>query len=770
MKSISTILLTAAVFSTAAKARNNTPEAVGSASPDQLTEAQIDSLERAAYGDDVRSLQELVVTADAPMIKVEGNQISYDVTQDPAAASQSALDMLRRVPMVSVDGQDNISLKGNSDIKIYVNGRPDPMLSSNASTVLKAMPAAAIAKVEVIPDPGAKFDAEGTAGIINLVTETKRSDNGYNDSLNAGVSNRDFMLGGFGAAKLNKLTLNANITYMNQRFAEQPGNMASSTIYNNSTTDHRLEVTARTPRKFEYLGAGLSSSWEPSAADLFNFSLNYTDMSGYMKTVDEFTQMYDAAGDLSWSYLRQAQIDIRIHQLTANAAWQHSFGRPDNYLALNYQFDYSKNSTPLAESFSECINYALPYSTHTLQNVNHGRTHTAQADYSNTLSEHATIEAGLKGIFRHNSAIGRGEADIDLNQPAPLESEYSSISQLQDILAAYALYKANYGQWHAEAGLRYEYTRMGIRYHYGNLSDFTNSFNDLVPNAGITYSFSPMHALGLTYGMRIARPTIEQVNPFLYKYSETQATQGNPELRSERINKISLSYRNFGRIFGFNLSLDFAHTGNAISPYSFLSGSTLVSSQANIGRKESLALNAFVMITPSSKLRLNFSGMAGYTDLSANITTGTTLHMLHASNHGMSGNINHNGQFSLPADLELSWYGGYRWGEVGLQTKGGDFFYYGLALSRDFLPNRNLRLALNAGNFAQAYLKFTNTTTTPDFTSRSTYRVAAWRVGLTATWTFGKTNSRVKTLNSTIENTDLSTSSTGAPSASTPNM
>ena len=109
--------------------------------------------------------------------------------------------MLRKVPMVSVDGQDNIQLKGESGFKIYVNGRPDPTLSENASAIFKAMPASAVSKVEVIADPGAKYDAEGTAGIINIITERKTRQTGYNGSASLSASNRDISAGLFGAAK-----------------------------------------------------------------------------------------------------------------------------------------------------------------------------------------------------------------------------------------------------------------------------------------------------------------------------------------------------------------------------------------------------------------------------------------------------------------------------------------------------------------------------------------------------------------------------------------
>lgn len=727
----------------------------------QYTEAQIDSIEQAVYGVETKNLQEVVVSAEAPLVKVDGDRISYNVDQDPAASGQSALDMLRKVPMVAVDGQDNITLKGEGNFKIYVNGRPDPTLSSNASTILKAMPASAISKVEVITDPGAKYDAEGTGGIINLVTERKRKETGYNGSLDASVTNREIFVGGFGAAKWNRVTLNANLNYMNNRFFQNPGSYNSTTSYFNHPIADRLTSSSKNERDFEYVGANLAGSWEATENDLFNFSVDFTDVNGKMDMNEDLTSMYSLDGDLLWSYRRDATLDMKFRTLTANTAWQHDFNRADNYLSVSYQFDFGKHQTPISETFSDFYNYSMPYLFHRSRNNAYNRSHTVQIDYSNRLSDHAMIETGAKGIFRRNNAISSAEGSEDLVLTTPIDSEYTNISQPQDIYALYALYHAYYGRWSADAGVRYEHTRMGIRYHYGDMKDFTNNLNDIVPNAGITYSLSPAHAISLTYGMRISRPSLEQVNPYRLNYSQTEAMQGNPDLKSERINKISISYRNFGRVIGTSLSLDYNHTGNAITAYAFLDKNTVVNTNANIGKKDNVNLNLFLLANVSRTVKLTFNALAGYTSY-------RTEGIINLSNHGWSGNLSHNGEWQMPAEMSLSWYGGYNFGGIGLQSKGGDFYYYGLAIARDFLSDKSLRLTLSAANFAQKDFKFINTVTTSDFRTHTVNKMAAWRIGLSISWKFGKTSSRVKSVNNRITNDDLSTSGASSPASQSP--
>lgn len=133
--------------------------------------------------DSVKELDEVVVMARRELIKSDGAKLTYDVEHDPSAGTNTVMEMLRKVPMVSVDGEDNIKVKGQSNFKIYVNGKPDPMLSGDPKAVLKAMPASSIKRIEVITDPGAKYEAEGTGGILNIITTTKQSLEGYNGNV-----------------------------------------------------------------------------------------------------------------------------------------------------------------------------------------------------------------------------------------------------------------------------------------------------------------------------------------------------------------------------------------------------------------------------------------------------------------------------------------------------------------------------------------------------------------------------------------------------------
>ncbi|MBD5295776.1 MAG: TonB-dependent receptor [Bacteroides sp.] len=726
--------------------------------PDQLTEAQIDSLERAAYGN-ARNLQELVVSADAPMIKVAANQITYNVEDDPSSSGSTVLDLLRKVPMVSVDGQDNIQVKGNGDFKIYVNGRPDPALSQNASVVLKSMPAESVASIELITEPGAKYDAEGSGAIINLVTMRKRRETGYNGAVNLSVDNRNLQTGLNGAMKINRLNLNAGVNYAHGWKDARKAKISDRTLYLNNDNEHSLVERGFNSQNIDFVGIDLGGSYDLSSSDLLTFSANYYDVFGDVRTTDQTTEMYSADQTLQWSYSRNSDLHMKYRGVTTQAAYQHEFGRADNYLGVSYMFSFSNVGLPGVYTYGDLNNYRPAFLYQRNSNSRIAREHTAQIDWADRLNPHAKIEVGAKGIFRHNSAFGLTETSNDLLLFAPLADTEVNLRQPQNIYALYAQYTANYGNFTGQAGLRYEHTRMGIRYPEESTNDFTSTLNDVVPNASLTYSFSPAHSLTASYSMRISRPSIEQLNPYPLELSNTRIQQGNPDLTSERINKVSITYNNFGRALGGSITADYTDSHNAISAYGYLDGIRMIQTYANIGHNRTAALNLFLMWSATNNLRFSLNAGGNYTDLKA---SGELARQTY-SNHGFSGNLNLNVTWNLPEKFELGAFGGCSSGSFSLMGKSGDYHYYGLNLSRTFLKDDSLKLTLNAMNCFEKYTTFKNTIASTDFITTNSWANPSWTVGVSATWNFGKNQAGVKNVNSSIINDDISNakSSTG---------
>ena len=157
-------------------------------------------------------LQDVVVVQQKSLVKSDIDKLTYDIESDPDSKSNTILEMLRKIPMVTVDGEDNIQVNGSSSFKVYVNNKPNQMMSNNPKEVLKSMPATSIKKIEVITNPGPKYDAEGVGGILNIITHNQGIE-GYTATFSGSVSNRGAAGSTYATVKSGKLTMSANYNY-----------------------------------------------------------------------------------------------------------------------------------------------------------------------------------------------------------------------------------------------------------------------------------------------------------------------------------------------------------------------------------------------------------------------------------------------------------------------------------------------------------------------------------------------------------------------------
>ncbi|MDE6422024.1 MAG: hypothetical protein K2K95_01240, partial [Muribaculaceae bacterium] len=203
-------------------------------------------------------LDDLEVVASRPIIKSDGAKLSYDLKEDISSKGLTLSDALRKVPMVTVDGEGNIRINGQDNFKIYVNGKEDPSISANYKDLFKAMPAEAVMKVEVITEPGAKYDAEGTAGILNLVTISRNTTDGYSASFNASFTKQQSGVSAYGRMKHGRLSMSANINYANGSIFPQT-NWNENNVENLSSEAVRYQYNKLQQKVgWDYIGGGLN--------------------------------------------------------------------------------------------------------------------------------------------------------------------------------------------------------------------------------------------------------------------------------------------------------------------------------------------------------------------------------------------------------------------------------------------------------------------------------------------------------------------------------
>ena len=702
-------------------------------------------------------LEEIVVTAEKPMIKTDGAKLTYNVDEDPAAASSNALDILKKVPQVSVDGDGNIRLNGSGNYKLQVNGLENPMLKQYAGQILENMPGNMVVRIEVITEPGAKEDAEGTAGIINIITERKQQKDGYNGTASLKVDNHNLSPSLVATYKRDKVTVSANVAY-SLGFAPQKTEQEMTTTYPGDSDTGSIQTHMSQEMKYHFVNGGLNMSWEPDTRNLFTAGADIFYLDGDLNPLNGYTQQSDPSSILMWSFRQDGYGAMKILNLSANASYRHSFATEGkNNLVLSYLFNFGRNNIWFDRIYTGMVNYNPDHLCRDEETLSFNRGHTVQLDYSNDFhSEHHLMEVGAKSILRHNTALNNYKWGDSPETMVAIPEAAGNIMQPQNIYSAYASYSGNFDKLGIVAGLRYEHTLMGITNRLDGKQDFRNRLNDWVPNAAATWNFSQSSNLRLAYQMRISRPSIDQVNPFRLSLSPYEVREGNPDLTSERSHIISIKYSGFGRVVGGSIGLEYNLADNAISGFTFLRQengiNTVVTSYANIGNRQVGALTGFFNWNIIQGMNVTVNGRLAYNHLSAPAEG--------FRNHGWSGNIGGAWNYNVDGACRLSAYGMWNSRNINVQGYASGYYYYGLSAARDFLADKSLTVSISANNFCQKKMSFKGHTATSNVIYDNVARnLTPWSVGISVSWKFGNLNAKVKDTGVKVENDDINSSS-----------
>ncbi len=704
----------------------------------------VNALDTVPYYD--TTLDDIVITTQKKLIQSDGATLTYNVSEDPEAATNNTLEILRKVPGVTVDANEDIKVNGQSSFKVYLNGKEDPMMSGDIKTILKSMPASSIKKIEVISEPGAKYEAEGTGGILNIVTTTKQSLAGYMANLNLYLNNRGVGGGAYARTKVGNVTASARLNYNNGNVFHSYNRSLREVENLNSDDNHLTATKSKSRNGYDYVGGNISLSWEPDTLNLFTFSANLSS-NNFNSPTWSTMHMENISGTKIWELQRKTLNAFKWLGSSAQASYQHTFDKTGHNLVLTYSYNYGMNKgNSVIETYDIEGNpnwNDSPFS----KNINneYSGSHIVQIDYANPFSKKHLIEAGAKGNFnlnRGNNAPFYGENENSLLID---EAQHVKLNQFKDILAAYASYTGNFGKWNVRGGLRYEFTRMGINYKIGKYNDFTSKLNDLVPNLSVTYRLQDASNFRLAYQMRISRPGLGVLNPYRNTMTENQVTYGNPDLKSEKSHYVSLAYSNYSGKLSGSVKTSYFFSRNQITDIIFSQDGIMNTTYANVGSYNNASLEGNLTWKVIKDLNLSLWFQETYTHISAK------SELLNAVKVNWRTNVNLNADYRFPCKIRVSAYGGYGSGWVDLQSKGSSWNYYGLGISRSFLKEDALTINLSTSNFATPRRSgnWTQTSETARLTSKSTW--LNWSVGLGISWRFGSLRADVKKTNATIE-------------------
>ena len=718
-------------------------------------------------------LGQVEIVAQKPLVKADIDKIEYNVQDDPDAQSNSVLEMLRKVPLVTVDGEDNIQVNGSSSFKVYVNGKPNNMMSNNPTEVLKSMPANSIKHIEVITNPGPKYDAEGVGGILNIVTVGSGLE-GYTATFSANVSNRGAGGGAFGTIKSGKLTVSARYNY---NYNDQPRNYSSGSqhVTPEAVTENssNLDYDGSNKGHGSFQSGSMEASYEIDTLRLVTMSFGLwgggNKSNGSTDYIATFPENINAAPIYSYSAFNRSKSSW--YSIDGGIDYQRLFKVKDRMLTFSYKINTRPQTSDSYTEYEIDNGYNPDWADYLnrLKNQHNDEQntteHTFQADYTTPIGKLHTLEAGAKYILRNNSSEDdRFDAD-DTGKYEYNKDQSSRYKHLNDIIAAYLGYGLKVKRLSGRLGLRYEHTIQDVKYLVGRGEDFTKNFDDVVPSASIGYKLTDMSNLRLGYNMRIYRPGIWSLNPYLNDTDPSYISQGNPELDSEKSHAFNLSYSNFTQKFNINISARYSFTNNSIENVTRLMPDTeieglknptgkdvLYSTYANIGKTRYASVNGYVNwnATPRTRIYMNMSGNYSYLEGSEGMR-----------NDGWSLFAYGGAQQTLPHDwrISLNVFGQTPW--IMLQGKGSSFFDYGLSVNKSFLDKR-LTLSAFASNFFKKYMDQSSTTEGSGFIRESNYKYSRQRFGISVSYRIGELKASVKKAARTISNDDVKSGGSGS--------
>jgi len=689
-------------------------------------------------------MKEVSIVAQKPLVKVDPDKLTYSVDADPEAKTSNVLEMLRKIPLITVDSEDNISLNGQSNFKVLVNGKSSSMMSNNLKDILKSLPANSIKDIEVITNPSSKYDAEGVGGIINIIT-SKKSMSGYNGNLNTGFDSRGGYNGSlYLATKINKFSFSGRYSY--NHFTEPENKYTSDRTNLLSDTYHTTTSSGNSTYNGSSSNFSGEASYEIDSLNLISTSFwgyGYSYRSNSLSSTD----VQDINNTRSQYFDNVNNGKTNYNTLSGNIDYQRTFKKPEKTFTISYKLDNNPNKSNFESDIINTFSYS-PYSQRSVTDAL-TREQTLQVDYYDPLSAMHQIECGVKAIYRQNDSnsdtylLNTLTNEWDYNQAKSNELDYN-----QYILGAYAGYVFKLKTLTAKGGLRTEFTWNDATSTSSTVVKFDNHLQNVVPYITLNYQLKPGRNIKASYTQRLYRPGIWYLNPYVDTTDPQNISFGNPHLKSEIAHSFELGYSSFAPKFNFSLTGRGAFTNNSIERISSINSDGVKSTTyQNIGTDMNVGLNVYVSYRPSEKFNIYYNGSGRYIKLKAN--NGYSI-----TNKGFTYSNYLGARFVLWKNNSISFNGGIYSPSIMLQGKSSTYSYSGISMSQLFF-NKKMSLNLSISNPFQKTQKYISNYNDLYYTqhSETVYPNRTFRCSLT--YNFGKMGMEVKKARRGIQNDDL---------------
>ncbi|HZY25576.1 MAG TPA: outer membrane beta-barrel family protein [Bacteroidales bacterium] len=686
------------------------------------------------------SLQGVEITGDKPIVESKIDKIVYNVSNDITSQGGAAIDVLKKVPQVTVDVDGNVELQGNSNIRFLIDGKPSSVFGNSLADALASIPASQIKSIEAITSPGAKYDSQGTGGIINIILIDNKME-GANGNINLTAGSR-----------LENGSVNLNVRHKNFGInAFFSGNAALKSKTPTSQDRYGTDTIAKTITRMQQnsisdfvrngFRSGIGLDWDITKSDIVTGSLGYNQFGN---SVQGITNQEESVMDYSSNPLsdiltvRNSNSHMKIHSLDWNLDYKKKFKKEGQELDILYNASNGIPNSNYVQS-QYYVGQSVPFAGSASTNPGTDNETEISADYTQPVSESFQIETGAKMSYQNLKSV----ANVSVYNP--FSNEYINDTfqsyHLNYAMKVYAGYiSANlklFNYLNIKAGTRYEYTDVKIDFPNTNIP----SYGTLVPSVTFSHDMSKNQSVKLSYSKRIERPEYRELNPFINLSDPYNISTGNPLLKPEIGNNFELGYAGSFKKGG-NIYLGLFERINSHDVKDFTTfypnyqiGDSIyhnvsVSSRQNLGEEYNSGITVSGSYPVTSKLNLRGNLMISHRYQVTHLSTGNI-------STGLRTRVNLNATYDLPKDLVIEFFGFYNAASRNIQGKSPQFFIYNFAFRKLFW-DKKASIGFTATNPFSKYIKQVTTIATDSYTSTSIRQLQLRSFGISFMYKFGK--------------------------------
>ncbi len=691
-----------------------------------------------------KTLTTVTVTARPPVIKNLADKLIYDVANDLSSQGGVAIDVLRKVPQVSVDVDGNVELQGNANVRFLINGKPSSMFGASLADALQTIPASQIQRIEVMTSPGAKYDLAGTAGIINIVLRKSDKD-GLNGAVNGAVGTR-LQNGSFNLeGHKGKVGVNAFFSGTDQLNSASLNTLTRRSFSIPVDTITNFIENGRTPFVRTGYQSGIGLDWNLTPRDQVSATVGVDNSARHGSgPTAQVQQNLLPSGHVVEELASQRYSSTRSTENSTDwsLAYKKTFAKEGQELDLLYASTYGNSHFDASQSTSYPNGEYASSGSRTV-NPQISREIDVSLDYTQPLSSRLDLQAGAKVTIGHINAANTADTLLPSGAYGVDAGQTYRFNFDQDICAGYvsAGFKLFSTFLSGSAGMRFERTVTTLDYQGASIP----AYNLWAPSLLLEHKLDEEQSLKVAYSYRVQRPESDDLSPFLNIADPHDISTGNPLLKTEIGHKVEVGYSKtfsgeanvYGGLF-YNYNSNDIQSITTYYPVYTLDGNTYTD----------LSLARAVNIGSQTTYGASFSGafsLGKELDLRSDVLLREMVNAMpgQVSVTGFSYKVNVNLHYQIRSDVAAELFGSYRSRRVEYQDTHPAFLFYTAAVKKQFC-GKKFSVGLTASNFVHRYVNQLSTNYGVNFFQNNLRQIPLRSFGVTASYKFGRSEAKKK--------------------------